>query len=206
MKKLQIILIITLLFFLFPLTVQSEEFFIEDLDTFSYVSIRNIGLIWWPDTYTPYEYKGRTLPSLGSKIAVEAIVDIAAGDADTLKYSWFLDNTFQRSKSGYGKNEFYFYVQQRPDNYHIVKVQIFNENRSVFEEKFIEIPVVEPELVVYPSNGNAHFSERTDKVSFVLADKEFSFIAKPYFFSIKRMTDLEFEWRFPGQEPIISSD
>lgn len=205
MKKTKTILLIAALFLLTPLAVLSDDFFLEDLDISSYISIRNIELIWSADTYAPYEYQGRTLPSQNSKVSVEALVDIAAGDADALKYSWFLDEIFQRSKSGYGKNKFYFYVAQRPNNFQIVKVQIFNDDRSVFQERTIQIPVAEPELVVYPSDGNSHFSKRINQVSLILTDKKFSFIAKPYFFSIKKISDLEFEWRFPGQEPIISS-
>lgn len=206
------ILIIAILLISLPvvclaqLDFDSDELFFEDFDSSSHVALKNIELIWSTDTYTPYEYQGRTLPSIGSMIMVEAAVEISGGDADSLKYSWFLEDIFQRNKSGYGKDSFYFYVNQRAGAYQIVRLQIFNEDRSIFEEKSIKIPIVGPELVIYSSNGNEHFSERTSEISLVLAGKKFSFIAKPYFFSIKRLTDLIFEWRFPGQEPIISSD
>jgi hypothetical protein len=194
-----IILIITLLLIPFAAWAQFNE-------ASFYVTVKSVDLIWSADTYTPYEYQGRALAAQGSKVEVEAIIEVSKGDASNLKYSWFLDNIFQRTKSGYGKSIFYFYAIQRFGAYHTIKLQIFNEDRSVFKEKSIKIPVVEPEIVIYPSNGNAHFSDQTSKTSFVSAEKRFSFIAKPYFFSIKKLTDLIFEWRFPGQEPIVSSD
>ncbi len=206
--KITITLIIIIIFLPLISLAQLElgDLFFNEYEADSYVAIKSIDLIWSADTYTPYEYQGRALATQGSKVRIEAIVDVLRGNSDSLKYSWFLDDIFQKSKSGYDKDSFYFYVNQRTGAYHTIKLLIFNEDRSVFKEKSIKIPIVEPELVIYPSNGNAHFSDQTSKTSFVLAEKRFSFIAKPYFFSIKKLTDLIFEWRFPGQEPIVSSD
>lgn len=182
-----------------------EGFFFEDFGIDSFIVLNGIDFAWSTDTYTPYEYQGRALASQGSKVTIEAIVHVSGGDPRNLKYSWFLENVFQRNKSGYGKDSFYFYATQRPGNYHIVRLQIFNESRSFFEERTIMIPMVKPELVIYPSNGNSYFSNRAGEMSAVLAEKKFSFIAKPYFFSIKKLTDLTFEWHFAGEKPIISS-
>lgn len=156
----------------------------------SNISIRSVDLIWSADSYTPYNYAGRALPAPGSKVVIEVMVD-ASGNANDLKYSWFLENVFQKSKSGYGKTRFYFYAMKNPGSSYTIKLQIFNENRSIFEEKTIEIPIVEPELIIESNNS---------------IGQEFSFSAKPYFFSINKLTDLTFEWLVPGQDPIISSD
>ena len=200
------IFLITILIFPLLSVVGFAQFDFDNFDVGPRIAINGFELIWSTDAYTPYEYQGRALASQGSEVTVEAIVSAVNGDPDSLKYSWFLDNIFQRTKSGYGENSFHFYVLQYSGAYHIIKLQIFNEDRSVFEEKTIKIPVVEPEVIVYPSNGNGYFSNQTSKTSFVLAEKEFSFIAKPFFFGVKELTGLSFEWRFPGQEPIISSD
>lgn len=201
-----LILLLIPLLALAQLELDLDDLFFNEYEAGSYVAIKSVDLIWSADTYTPYEYQGRALATQGSKVRIEAIVNVLSGDSNSLKYSWFLDDIFQRSKSGYGKDTFNFRVNHGPGAYYEARVQIFNDNRSVFKEKSVKIPIVEPELVIYPSNGNAHFSDQTSKTSFVLAEKRFSFIAKPYFFSIKKLTDLIFEWRFPGQEPIISSD
>lgn len=210
MKKLLVIFFILILFPLSAIAQTETEFNLENLflgeQATSLVAINNFNLIWSVDTYTPYNYEGRNLPSRGSEIRVEAIISVSSGSPNNLKYSWFLEGVFQRSKSGYGKDVFSFSAVQRPGGFHIIKLQIFNDDRSVFQEKSIQIPVVSPEIIVYPSNGNSHFSNQASKISTVLSNKEFSFIAKPYFFSIKRLIDLTFEWNFPGKEPIISSD
>jgi hypothetical protein len=209
--KIKIFLIIVLILSLLPLAglaqfdFDFEGIFFDDFNVDPYIALNDLELVWSTNTYTPFEYQGRTLPCQGSKVTIEAIVKVTGGDPESLKYSWFLENVFQRGKSGYGKDSFSFYVGQRPGAYHTIKLQIFNESRSLFEERVIQIPIVRSEVVVYSSNGNSHFSERTNNVSVILAGKKFSFIAKPYFYSIKKLTDLNFEWRFAAQEPVISS-
>ena len=172
----------------------------------SNIVINKFELVWSSDTYTPFDYQGRNLPAAGSKVTVNAIITTSNGDARNLKYSWFLGDIFQQNKSGYSKNEFYFYARGGPGSYQTVRLQIFNEDRTIFEEKTIQIPIVQPELIVYLSDGNSHFSNQTSKVSTVLAGKTFSLVAKPYFFSINKLTDLIFEWITNNQQPIISAD
>lgn len=208
MNKIKISLIIVLILSLLPLVGFAQfDFDINDLfDTYdpnpdSSNVVTNFYLIWSANTYVPYEYQGRALPSQGSEVMIEAAVSLSSGNADNLNYNWFVDGIFQENKSGYGKNVFSFSVLQRPGAYHIVKGQISNEDKSLFEERSTKIPVVEPELVVCSG-----FSDQANKTSLVLAGKNSSFIAKPYFFGIKKLTDLEFEWHFTGQEPIISSE
>jgi len=153
------------------------------------IIVTKFDLSWSTDTYTPIDYVGRALPVRGSKVFVSADISVANGDAKSLKYSWFLDDIFQQNKSGYGKNSFYFYAQQRPGGYHTIRVQAFNEDRTIFQEKTIDVLITKPEIVLSRHNNN-----------------QFSIIAKPYFFSIDKLTDLEFQWTLSGQEPIISSN
>jgi len=152
-------------------------------------NIKNFDLNWSTDTYTSFGYEGRALPVRGGLVFVDAEVSIFSGDAKNLKYSWFLEDIFQKNKSGYGKTSFYFYARQTPGTYHTVRVQVFNEDRTIFQEKTIKIPIVKPEIILSLANTN-----------------KLSIIAKPYFFSINKLTDLVFEWTLEGQNPIKSSD
>ena len=170
------------------------------------INLNSIELLWSTDTYTPFDYQGRALPVKGSSITVSANLKISSGNLNSLKYSWFLDDVFQENESGYGKNVFKFRVRRSNGLSHNLLVKIFNDDRSFYIEKTLEIPITKPELIIYSSNGNSHFSNQASTISTVLADKKFSFIAKPYFFSIKKLTDLVFEWTLSGTNPIISSD
>lgn len=213
MTKIKFRIITFILLLLVPLFTAAQFEFDIDIDDFlmdffnasSNITVDNIELIWSVDTYTPYQYKGRKLPSPGSEITIEAITEISGGDVYDLKYSWFMEDIFQRTKSGYGKTTFSLSVGKVPGDFHTIRVQIFNEDRSIFEEKSIKIPIVYPELIVYSTNGNSHFSDQTSNLVFVSTGKKFSFIAKPYFFSIEKLTDLNFKWQFAAQDPIISS-
>jgi hypothetical protein len=181
-----------------------EDLFLEQ--TAPNINIRSIDLAWSADTYTPANYEGRNLPTIGSEVVVEAIVSASDGNPNALKYSWFLEDIFQRSKSGYGKNSFSFYVQQRSGNFHNIKVQVFNDDRTIFEQRTLQIPVVKPEIVIYSSANNTYFSNQASKNSISVFGDKLSLIAKPYFFSIRKLTDLVFEWTLSGQEPVQSSD
>ena len=139
----------------------------------------------------PFGYEGRNLPVTGSKVIVDAIVNASGGSAKSLKYSWFLEDIFQQNKSGYDKDSFYFYARQGSGTYHTVKLQVFNEDRTIFVEKSIQIPISQPEVIIQKA---------------ITKNNRSSFIAKPYFFSADKLTDLIFEWTLPGQEPIISSN
>jgi hypothetical protein len=179
---------------------------LAQLDAVTNISINRFDLVWSADTYTPFDYQGRNLPTIGSKIIVDAVISASSGNIKSLKYSWFLEDIFQKSKSGYGKDSFYFYVQQRPGGYHTVRVQVFNDDRTIFEEKTIKIPITEPEIVVYSLGNNSHFSSQANKNFIDIFNDKLSLVVKPYFFSINKLTDLTFEWTLGSQEPIISSD
>lgn len=153
------------------------------------IIVNKFELSWSTDTYTPIDYIGRALPTPGSEIFVDADVKTSDGSAKNLKYSWFLEDIFQQNKSGYGKSSFSFYAQKYPGSNQTVRIQIFNEDRTIFQEKTIEIPITQTEVVLSTN----------------IVNKD-SVVARPYFFSINKLTDLEFQWTLTGQEPIISSN
>jgi hypothetical protein len=199
MKKISIILILFTC-----LSVSGIAYALVDSIS-SFVSIKDFELIWDTDTYVPFGYEGRNLPVKAAQINVYALIDTISGDPNSLKYSWFLEDIFQTSKSGYGRTSFSFYATQTAGLKHAVRLQIFNEDRSIFMERSIEIPITGPELIVYSTNTNTYFSNQASKISTIISNKECSIIVKPYFFSIKKLSDLTFEWNLSGQEPIKTS-
>jgi hypothetical protein len=169
------------------------------------INLNSLKLAWVAKTYTPYEYKGRALPTQGSKVTVDAILDISGGNLGDLKYSWFLDGIFQESKSGYDRNSFQFGIRRTDGSSHTVLVKIFNESRSFMVERTIEIPIVQPETIICFSNNGSYSSDRKNETADVFSNKKSAFIAKPYFFDIEKLSDLTFEWNFANQPSVISS-
>jgi len=214
MKKIKLNLILFILL-LMPLTAYAQfDFNIGDFNfgdllneatDDSNINLNSLKLSWTAETYTPYEYKGRALPTQGSNVIIDAILDISGENPSNLKYSWFLDDIFQENKSGYGRNSFQFGVRRAGGSSHKVLIKIFNDSRSFMVEKSIDIPIVGPEIALYFSNGGSYSSDRVIDSVDVYSDKKSIFIIRPYFFDINKLTDLSFEWRLANQQPIISS-
>jgi len=156
---------------------------------------------WSADNYAPFGYQGRILPTRGSWVTVEADLKISGGDPKNLKYSWFLDGIFQGYKSGYGRDNLKFGVRKFYGASHVVLLKVFNESRSFFVEKSITIPVANLDLVVYKKQEasiNLPYSVSAENFS-IISNEENSFSALPYFFNVKSLKDLEFDWTFANK-------
>ncbi len=182
---------------------QIDDFWIMDemLDntiTEEEIYLKTLELYWSADTYAPFGYQGRTLPTKGSLVTVNACLEVTGGDPKNLKYSWFLDDIFQETKSGYGRDKFQFGIRRLNNASHAVRLKVFNEDRSFFAEELITIPIARPEVVVYnKTETQINLPYTTSAANFNLTtNKESSFLALPYFFSIKTLEDLEFDWTF----------
>ncbi len=206
-KRLIFTLIIACLVFIFPAGVagQVEDLFMIDDDFFgdvdSDITFQSLTLYWSADSYVPFGYKGRALPTNGSTVTVSADLKITGENPANLKYSWFVDGFFQEAKSGYDQNSFQFKVQKTANSQHTVLLKVFNESRSFLEEKSIDIPITSPEIVIYKKQNpkiNISYSASSE-IFQVAAEKESSFIALPYFFNIDDMADLEFTWTFANK-------
>ncbi len=213
----KIVFLITISFFLFiPLVLwgqignipllDDEMLYQDPSDGQENINLNSIDLYWSTDSYVPFGYQGRALAVKGSSVVVEVDLKISGGDPENLKYSWFVDDVFQESKSGYGRDSFQFYVRRVNHASHTVLVKIFNESRSFFLERSITIPITAPELVVYQRNNSEvnlpYFASA--KIFNIKSEKEFSFSALPYFFNIDAITDLEFKWSL-GEKTVKES-
>lgn len=192
-----------IIFLLIPLTLWAQlddlwmmnDMFNEDVE--AEITFKTLELYWSTDSYVPFGYQGRALPTKGSSVTVEADLKISGGNPKNLKYSWFLDDIFQEAKSGYGKDDFEFAIRRVEGASHNVLIKIFNESRSFYVEKSIDIPIADPELVIYhKNNSKVNLPYVSSAKSFeIISDMESAFLALPYFFNIKSLKDLEFEWK-----------
>jgi hypothetical protein len=169
------------------------------------ITLKNIDMIWSTDSYVPYDYPGRALPSVDGFVDVSVLLNVSGGKPENLQYSWFIDNTFDESQSGYGKRDFRFGIRKTANETHIVLVKIFNDSNSFYLEKTIIIPIVNPEIIIYTSAKNAIFSELAKKIIAVPSEKKSYFVAKPFFFSIKKATDLNYQWNVSEQEMVTAT-
>ncbi len=209
MKKLSITLVICLLFLSIPVGLLGEYDFwtIDDVldDTINNtensekrIYLETLELYWSANSYVPFGYQGRILPTKGSLVTINAYLEISGGNPENLKYSWFLDDIFQETKSGYGRDNFQFGIRRLNNASHIVRLKVFNESRSFFAEKSVTIPITHSEVVIYSkTEAQINLPYATSIKDFdLITDEESSFLALPYFFNIKNLEDLEFNWTF----------
>jgi len=168
-------------------------------------TLKNIEMIWSTDSYVPYDYPGRALAAVDGFVDVTVVLDVSGGNPANLQYSWFVDNMFDEAQSGYGRINFRFGVRKFANEAHTVLVKIFNDSNSFYMEKTLTIPIVAPEVLIYPSIQNSDFSEQANLLLLASSNKKSSFIAKPFFFSIKKPSDLNYSWRISGQEMVNAS-
>jgi len=225
MKKIGLILFIIILFGFLPPISLAQFDYLDDMinndrsiyeaanPTFDAITgettgedftLKNIEMIWSADSYVPYDYPGRALAAIDGFVDITVLLDVSGGNPVNLQYSWFVDNMFDEAQSGYGKINFRFGVRKFAEETHTVLVKIFNDSDSFYMEKTITIPIVAPEILIFPSIQNSNFSEQANNL-IVSSNKKSSFIAKPFFFSIKKPNDLNYRWRISGQEAISAS-
>lgn len=202
MKKLFAIFIIFLLFLSIPLVSWAwgimDELFFEDFEPEIVLKKGSLTLYWSADSYVPFGYQGRKLPSKGSKITIEADLEILTGNPTSFKYSWFLDEIFQEAKSGYGRDSFEFWVKKLDNASHTILLKVFNESRSFLVEESITIPITKPEIAIYTKENNRMNLPYTTSIENLnmASNKESSFLALPFFFNIRNLRQLKFNWTF----------
>jgi len=160
-----------------------------------------VTLTWSTNTYVPPDYPGKALPVKGSVIEVVANIDSKELNPQSLTYRWFLNDHLQREKSGLGKSVLKFPVNWRAENEQFVRVEVRNEQENLLGSGYLDIGIVEPQIIIKPTAKNGVFPLESSIFSIikkyqVRAEQEISFIAQPYFFNIKDINGLDYQWSF----------
>lgn len=184
--------------FFFPVQSQTSEI--------------NITLTWSTDTYVPLDYPAKALPTRGSAIEVVANVDWPAGqekiNPQELVYNWFLDDHIQKADSGQGKQTFQFNIGDSLTRRRLVKVKIENTEGTLIAStpSYLSIKPHQPEIILEAEIPFLEPFNSTQKYQ-ISANQEIEFAAKPYFFNIKDIDELNYHWSSGGEEASqISSD
>lgn len=161
-------------------------------------SENDIDISWSANTYVPYEYEGRALPSSGGEITL--IASLPAGiNPKELNYVWLLDEVVMLS--GKGKQEFKFTLTRYN---HLINLRITDEKRDLTAEKFFEVNAVKPQIIIYKADSSI-LNHQARKEYFVSPGETLNLIAVPYFFGVINIEDLNFIWSLEGKKPIAVS-
>ena len=186
--KISKILIIPLIFILF----QAGSVFAASSD---------FSLYWSSDSFIPFEYEGKALPSQGSKITVYvAPAQKTAVDPDSLYYVWLLDDDPMGWANGAGKSSFSFTSTKRAGSYHQIESQIYDQKGGeLLWRKFLSVKISEPEILVHREKeaySNLSVSARTDE--------EIKLEAQPLFFNAANLKKMGFSWIIDQKETFTS--
>lgn len=151
-------------------------------------------LSWKASSYVPGTYAGKPLPISGSQLTFGAdlFINNRLQDADQAFFSWYLDENLQQT--GYGVQIFSFPVSQLNGSYHLIRLEVSYLGRGYNENAYVS--VVGPQLVVTKDGAPRGIIEPGMNV----------FRAIPYFFNIKWLDNLSFNWVVNGQSVPYDND
>lgn len=158
-------------------------------------------LTWSSDTYVPSDYIGKALPAKGSVVEIAANVFSQNVCPRELVYNWFLDGRMQKNESGKGKQVFKFNIGESSAK-KSVKVAIKNQEGFVIgESPSLNLKSWKTEIVF---GTNAFLSECLGSVLGyqIYSNEKIVFTAWPYFFDIKSVDELNYQWALGGKDAV----
>lgn len=157
-------------------------------------------ITWRSHNYAPSWYAGKVLATRGSW--VDASFDLIDGgkvvDLSKKKVRWYVNDDLRRNEDdGLGIKNFYFGVDDLAREDIIVQVVIVDYSDQQIG-KIITIPLARPGVVIDAPYSNSRLPSGTNM-----------FRAYPYFFDIRDLSKLSFDWTVngrPAENSSISAD
>jgi len=176
---------------------------IEKIITFRPASV---DLLWQAETYTPFWYQGKALPSSESRVKMVAIAYILKNNSqpyrpEELIFTWYKDGKIMSQSSGAGRDSFTFIsgkilAQDR------IKVKVSTINNLTTAEKETVVRIREPQVLVYFDNPlTGPVTNQSLSARATAPNPLFTLLAEPFFFSLADLADnqIEFDWRVNDQ-------
>jgi len=173
-----------------------------------------ITLTWSTNTYIPIDYTGKALPAKGSVIEVAANIDSKGINPQVLNFRWFIDGHLQKRESGDGKQVFKFPVKWLFTDRYFIRTEIRDSRENLLTTAYLTIKIVEPEIVILPTKRLSNRIKieipplANSTIAFkkyqILNNQEIEWTAQPYFFNIKNIDELNYNWSFSGEN--VSED
>jgi len=160
-----------------------------------------IDLVWEADSYTPFFYKGKGLPSYGSEVRIIALPNIfnSAGvriNNDNIIYSWSLNGKYDHEHSGGGNNVYITRGQLIPRD-QVISVTAKAFDGQIIGSNLVTIKYGEPEIFIYKISPLTGVRSNSPIQTGIIEGGETTFLAEPFFFSRKayELGFLEYKWK-----------
>jgi len=203
MKTLLSTIVMTLL--LAPAFVDAQFNLLENFFSTGALAPRSVAtfpvdVLWETDTFIPTNYRGKALPVPGSIVRMVALTPTQ--NSDSLLFEWEITDSTSPSAApelaGQGKNVFSFVTNAVQNTFtHSVSVFVSNSRTGETVRKELPIPVVRPELYLYPT-GDGRATGRTVVQDSARPDSVYNIQAVPFYFTVSDISSLLFSWRVGG--------
>lgn len=168
------------------------------------ITVSELSLSLFAETYTPRWYKGKALPTQDSVARIIAVPQIVIGGSllrpESLIYRWNLDDQTD-ALSGIGQAVFRFRLSDLPKTLHQIRVVVEDGEGKIRKEGRIFVSAANPQVKIYPSSplGGVEFRSGS---AFLLTKLRglFDSVAEPFFFSASSRKNLRYQWRVSGGE------
>ncbi len=165
-----------------------------------------LDLIIEPQTYTPIFYQGRALPTKGSLVNINALLQNKKGPVDSTRYSytWNLNNKSVYGGARLGGNWAQIEVPHGKSN--IVTISIQNERGITVARKLVAIPTVNLETQFYQINTLSGLSQRAIVGDITITGNSTSIKAVPYYLDSRSINgDLFTQWSINNLPTLTNS-
>lgn len=159
-----------------------------------------IDIILEADTYVPYFYKGKALPSLESNMRAIAVVHDNSKTLDSAyAYKWSVGETVLSGGAQKGKNVIET-VMPHYDNKPLT-VEVFDSTSGkIIGKKSILLKGSTPELHFYEHSPLKGLSHKELSTPFALIGEETTIYAEPYFMNgVSHEQNMLFKWTIDGE-------
>jgi len=163
----------------------------------------DIDLLWQTNTYIPYFYEGKALPSGAAKIKMGAVpYFIYKGGKIAINnvfFKWFLNGNLM--EQGWGKDNFEFKTPAFSGSPSEVMVEASSETKIISQKKKIVIINEKPTIKFYEYDFAYKIKPKTTFNSFSVAPGEkISILAEPFFIPKDKLSEITYEWRVNGEK------
>jgi hypothetical protein len=169
----------------------------QTLDIKSIIEPIYLDIIVEAQTRVPSFYKGRSLPSVGSKVNYTALLNGGSILPNNLIYNWSIENRMINGGSLRGQYKISAPMPQGGGS--ILSLAVSTISGEILARKDIQIPSVEPEILFYESNTLQGMKQIPIKSSLNLISNSSTVHAEPYYLNILTYNRPPLlEWKIDG--------
>ena len=165
-----------------------------------------LDLIIEPQTYTPLFYQGRALPTKGSVVNINALLQNKNGPVNSAEYSysWTLNNKSVYGGASLGGNWAQITVPHGQSS--TITISIQDKSGTTVARKLVAIPTVDLEVHAYPVGSLLGLGQRAITGEFIITGNSASIKAVPYYLDTRAVNgNLFTEWSINNQPVLTGS-